>query len=435
MQSEFHQRQCAFGELMLDNSAAIFVAASEKTRSRDTEYRFRQDSDFYYLTGFNEPDAWLVLVKKNNQLSSTLFCRPKDTLAEIWHGRRLGATAAVETLAIQQAFELTELDEQLVALLNHTDNLYFALNEQPSAEAQVHKTLQRLRNGARQGWREPRQIIDGRPQLHELRLFKSEQEIALLRKAAEISVDGHIRAMQACRPGVWEYQVEAEILHEFAMQGARDAAYGTIVGGGDNACILHYTENESQLKGGDLVLIDAGAEFAGYAGDITRTFPVNGKFTSEQAAIYQLVLDAQEAALAALGPGKSIKQANDIVLNIMVSGLVELGIMQGDVTQLIEEQAYKAYYMHGLSHWLGLDVHDVGDYQSADRSRALEPGMVITVEPGLYISESAEVDPKWRGIGVRIEDDIVITAHGIDNLTARAPKTIAEIEALMAHAN
>ena len=367
MQSEFHQRQCAFGELMLDNSAAIFVAASEKTRSRDTEYRFRQDSDFYYLTGFNEPDAWLVLVKKNNQLSSTLFCRPKDTLAEIWHGRRLGATAAVETLAIQQAFELTELDEQLVALLNHTDNLYFALNEQPSAEAQVHKTLQRLRNGARQGWREPRQIIDGRPQLHELRLFKSEQEIALLRKAAEISVDGHIRAMQACRPGVWEYQVEAEILHEFAMQGARDAAYGTIVGGGDNACILHYTENESQLKGGDLVLIDAGAEFAGYAGDITRTFPVNGKFTSEQAAIYQLVLDAQEAALAALGPGKSIKQANDIVLNIMVSGLVELGIMQGDVTQLIEEQAYKAYYMHGLSHWLGLDVHDVGDYQSADR--------------------------------------------------------------------
>ncbi|MCE0558666.1 Xaa-Pro aminopeptidase [Motilimonas sp. E26] len=435
MQSEFHLRQSAFGELMLDNSAAIFVAANEQTRSRDTEYRFRQDSDFYYLTGFNEPDAWLVLVKKDNQLTRTLFCRPKDTLAEIWHGRRLGAEAAINTLAIDQAFELTSLDEQLIELLNQRDSLYFVLNQYPAAEATVQQTLTRLRQGGRQGWREPRQIIDWRPQLHEMRLFKSAAEIELMRKAADISVAGHIRAMKECRVGAWEYQLEAGILHEFAMHGARDAAYSTIVGGGENACILHYTENESQLVDGELVLIDAGAEYAGYAGDITRTFPVNGKFSSEQKAIYQLVLDAQEAALAALGPGKSIKQANDIVLNIMVSGLLELGIMQGEVEQLIEEQAYKAFYMHGLSHWLGLDVHDVGDYQSVDRSRLLAPGMVITVEPGLYISSSADVDPKWHGIGVRIEDDIVITQQGIDNLTAAAPKSIADIEALMAQSN
>lgn len=435
MQSEFHQRQLAFAELMLDNSVAIFTAAHEQTRSRDTEYRFRQDSDFFYLTGFTEPDAWLVIKKHQGQVSSTLFCRPKDELAEIWHGRRLGAKAAVERLAIDQAFELAELGEELPKLLNHSDAVYFVLQQDQAAEQKFHQALTSLRQGSRHGWQAPNQIIDWRSMLHEMRLFKSEQEIELMRKAAQISVDGHIRAIKQCRPGMWEYQLEAEILHEFAMQGARDAAYSTIVGGGDNACILHYTENESQLQDGELVLIDAGAEFAGYAGDITRTFPINGKFSPEQAAIYQLVLDAHEAALAALGPGKSIKQANDIVLQIMVSGLVKLGIMQGDVAELIEQQAYKAFYMHGLSHWLGLDVHDVGDYKSSDRSRPLEPGMVITVEPGLYISKAAEVEPKWQGIGVRIEDDVVITAQGIDNLTTAVPKTIADIEALMAKTN
>lgn len=430
--SEFQQRQQNLASLIKDNSALIVVANQEQTRSRDTEYSFRQHSDFWYLTGFNEPDAWWLMTKRSGQLESVLFCRPKDKLAEIWQGRRLGPEQAVAQLGFSQAFDSNEKLTQLPELLNGLERVYFALGESSQADQTLHTLLETMRAGSRQGIQAPTELIDWRPLVHEMRLFKSAEEIALMREAGRISALGHIRAMQQCQANKIEFQLEADILHEFACHGARFAAYATIVGGGNNACILHYTENDSLLQNGDLVLIDAGAEYQGYAGDITRTFPVNGRFSEPQKQLYQLVLDAQAAALDVLGPGQTIKAANQAAVHVLVSGLVELGILKGDVEQLIEEGAYKAYYMHGLSHWLGLDVHDVGSYQSIERDRELQADMVLTVEPGLYISDDAEVEEKWRGIGIRIEDDILITADGIENLTELAPKSVEEIEALMA---
>ncbi|RJG42117.1 Xaa-Pro aminopeptidase [Motilimonas pumila] len=432
--SEFQHRQQAVASLIKDNSALLVVANQEQTRSRDTEYSYRQHSDFWYLTGFNEPDAWWLLTKRDGQVKSVLFCRAKDPLAEIWQGRRLGPEQAVAQLGFDQAYDVNDKQAKLSELMNGLNSLYFALGEAEHADQEVQQLLAGMRAAARQGVQAPTELIDWRPLVHEMRLFKSSEEIALMREAGRISALGHLRAMEQCQAGQLEFQLEADILHEFARHGARFAAYATIVGGGDNACILHYTENSSPLQNGDLVLIDAGAEYQGYAGDITRTFPVSGRFSEPQRLLYQLVLDAQTAALAILGPGQTIKAANQAAVTVMVSGLVELGILAGDVEKLIEEGAYKAFYMHGLSHWLGLDVHDVGSYQSIERDRELQPDMVLTVEPGLYISQDAEVDEKWRGIGIRIEDDVLITSDGIDNLTELAPKTVAEIEALMAQA-
>ncbi|MBY5993593.1 Xaa-Pro aminopeptidase [Ferrimonas balearica] len=412
-------------------SVLVLCAAEETTRSNDTEYHFRQDSDFFYLTGFNEPDAVLVL-RPGQSPESVIFVRPSDKLAEIWHGRRLGKQKAAETLGLDQAFELAELESELPGLVSGAENLAYLPGHSARGDALVADLLTRLRAGFRQGLSAPAQMQDLRPLLHDLRLFKSEAEVALMAQAARISARAHVRAMQACQPGLYEYQLEAEIRHECAMAGARDMAYNSIVGGGENACILHYTENDAPLKDGDLVLIDAGCEFQGYAADITRTFPVNGQFSEEQKALYQIVLEAEKAAVAMLKPGISIKDANAVALKILVGGLVELGILEGEVDSLIEEEAYKPYYMHGLGHWLGIDVHDVGDYRTPDRGRQLEPGMVITVEPGLYIGPDAEVDPRWRGIGIRIEDDVLITEEGHRNLTVDVPKEIEEIEALMA---
>ncbi|MGL5799450.1 MAG: Xaa-Pro aminopeptidase [Plesiomonas sp.] len=433
IQQVVSRRQALLAQ-MVENSAAIFFAAPERTRSCDSDYPFRQNSDFWYFTTFNEPEAALILIKRDQKTQTILFNRVNDKLAEIWHGRRLGQQPALETLAVDEAFSYDTLEQTLPTLLTGLSALYHAEGEYTYADLAVSRTLAALRNGFRQGLQPINTQYDWRPLVHEMRLFKSEAEIALMRTAAEISARGHCRAMQCARPGLFEYHLEAEIHHEFNRSGARFPAYGTIVGRGDNSCILHYTENESELREGDLVLIDAGAEYQGYAGDITRTFPVSGTFSPEQRALYDIVLRAELAAIEHLIPGNSIKSANDIVINIMVEGLVKLGILHGDIATLITEKAYQPFYMHGLSHWLGLDVHDVGDYQSPARDRILQAGMVITVEPGLYIAPDANVPAQYRGIGIRIEDDLLITAQGNDVLTAGVPKQIDDIEALMASA-
>lgn len=433
-QSEFLRRRQALLAQMAPASAALIFSAPEATRSADSEYPYRQNSDFWYFTGFNEPEAVLVLIKSDDTHNhSVLFNRLRDKTAEIWFGRRLGQEAAPEKLGVDRALAFSEIDEQLYQLLNGLDVVYHAQGEYSYADTILFTALDKLRKGSRQNLTAPASITDWRPIVHEMRLFKSPEEIDVLRRAGEISALAHTRAMQACRPGMFEYQLEGEILHEFNRHGARFASYNTIVGGGENGCILHYTENESELRDGDLVLIDAGCEYRGYAGDITRTFPINGKFTPAQREIYDIVLASLDAALTLFRPGTSIQDVTSDVVRIMITGLVKLGILKGDVEQLMADNAHRAFFMHGLSHWLGLDVHDVGVY-GPDRSRTLEPGMVLTVEPGLYIAPDADVPPQYRGIGIRIEDDILITENGNENLTASVVKKADEIEALMAAA-
>ena len=434
-QLEFLRRRQALLAQMVPGSAALIFAAPEATRSADSEYPYRQNSDFWYFTGFNEPEAVLVLIKSDDTHNhSVLFNRVRDKTAEIWFGRRLGQEAAPEKLGVDRALAFPEIDEHLYQLLNGLDAVYHAQGEYAYADTILFAALDKLRKGSRQNLKAPATLTDWRPIVHEMRLFKSAEEIDVLRRAGEISALAHTRAMQVCRPGMFEYQLEGEIQHEFNRHGARFPSYNTIVGSGENGCILHYTENESELRDGDLVLIDAGCEFHGYAGDITRTFPVNGKFTAPQRAIYDIVLASLYKALALFGPGVSIRDVNEEVVRIMVSGLVELGILQGEVETLIAEEAHRQFFMHGLSHWLGLDVHDVGHYGTPSRDRILEPGMVLTVEPGLYIAPDADVPAEYRGIGIRIEDDILITETGNENLTDSVVKDADAIEALMAAA-
>lgn len=433
-QQEFLRRRQALLAKMAPGSAALIFTAPEVIRNADSEYAYRQSSDFWYFTGFNEPEAVLVLIKSDTSHNhSVLFNRVRDKSAEIWSGRRLGQEAAPQKLGVDRALAFTEIDEQLHLLLNGLDVVYHAQGEYEYADSIVFAALDKLRRGSRQNLAAPATLTDWRPTVHELRLFKSEEEIAVMRRAGEITALAHTRAMQACRPGMFEYQLEGEIHHEFTRHGARYPSYTTIVGGGENGCILHYTENESELRDGDLVLIDAGCEYQSYAGDITRTFPVNGKFSPAQREIYDIVLESLETSLKLYRPGTSMQEVTAEVVRIMVKGLVKLGILKGDVDRLIASNAHRAFFMHGLSHWLGLDVHDVGSY-GQDKSRVLEPGMVITVEPGLYIAPDADVPAQYRGIGIRIEDDIVITKDGNENLTASVVKSADDIEALMAAA-
>lgn len=434
-QQEFLRRRQALLAQMQPGSAALIFAAPEVTRSADSEYPYRQSSDFWYFTGFNEPEALLVLIKSDDTHNhSVLFNRVRDLTAEIWFGRRLGQDAAPEKLGVDRALAFSEINQQLFQLLNGLDTIYHAQGEYAWADDIVFTAMDKLRKGSRQNLVAPSAVVDWRPLVHEMRLFKSEEEIAVMRRAGEISALAHTRAMEKCQPGMFEYQLEGEILHEFTRHGARYPSYNTIVGGGENGCILHYTENESELRDGELVLIDAGCEYKGYAGDITRTFPVNGKFTPAQRAIYDIVLESLETSLKLYRPGTSIQDVTGEVVRIMITGLRDLGILHGDVDQLIAENAHRPYFMHGLSHWLGLDVHDVGVY-GVDRSRVLEPGMVLTVEPGLYIAPDADVPAEYRGIGIRIEDDILITENGNENLTASVVKRADDIEALMAAAH
>ncbi|KAA5965796.1 MULTISPECIES: Xaa-Pro aminopeptidase [Pantoea] len=432
---QFRQRRQALITQMAPGSAALIFAAPEVTRSNDTEYSYRQNSDFWYFTGFNEPQALLVLIKSDEHHNhSVLFNRIRDLTAEVWSGRRLGQEAAPAKLGVDRALPWDDIGEQLHLLLNGLDVVYHAQGEYGYADQLLFSALEKLRRGFRQNLSAPASVTDWRPWVHEMRLFKSAEEIEILRQAGKISALAHTRAMQQCRPGMYEYQLEGEIHHEFSRHGARFPSYNTIVGSGENGCILHYTENESAMRDGDLVLIDAGCEFHGYAGDITRTFPVNGRFTPPQREIYDIVLASLHKALSMFRPGVSIHEVNDEVVHIMITGLVDLGILDGNIDELFEAQAHRPFFMHGLGHWLGLDVHDVGDYGTPSRDRVLEPGMVLTVEPGLYIAPDASVPPQYRGIGVRIEDDIVITATGHENLTDSVVKDPDAIEALMAAA-
>ena len=416
---EFGERRTRVFAQMQPNSALLLFSEIEKRRNNDCTYPFRQDSYFWYLTGFNEPNAALLLLKTEQAEKAIIFLRPRDPLLETWNGRRLGVERAPQQLNVNEAYSIEEFATVLPKILKNLNALYHV--------PEIHTWGDKLVTESAVSFNE---ILDWRPMLSEMRLIKSPNEIRLMQQAGQITALGHIKAMQTTRPNRFEYEIESDILHEFNRHCARFPSYNSIVAGGNNACILHYTENDRPLNDGDLVLIDAGCEFAMYAGDITRTFPVNGKFSQPQREIYELVLKAQKRAIELLVPGNSIKQANDEVIRIKTQGLVDLGILKGDVDTLIEQQAYRQFYMHGLGHWLGLDVHDVGNY-GQDKQRILEIGMVITVEPGIYISEDADVPEQYKGIGVRIEDNLLMTEYGNKILTAAAPKEIADIENLM----
>lgn len=436
--TEFCQRRHQFIVQMPKNSIALISANKEVTRSNDTEYPFCQNKNFYYLTGFNEPDAILALIKNaDGEAQSILFSREKDRLQEVWHGRRVGQVAAVASYHVDLCFSLTEVNEQLLPLIEGKSTVLICLQGQDEFEQQVLSWLANIRKAARTGAKAPKSLVDCSEIIHEMRLHKSHAELDIMRQVNVISGAAHQRAMRKTAAGKFEYQIEAELLHEFANNGARYPAYGSIVAGGDNANILHYTDNDEMLIDGELLLIDAGGELAGYAADITRTFPINGKFNKEQATIYQLVLDSQILAIEAIKPQQTFVELNRLVCDFLTQGLYDLGIIQGDLNTLLAQKACKKYFIHGLGHWLGLDVHDVGDYHANQQRQQCRPftvGMVMTIEPGIYIPlNDTNVDEKWRGIGVRIEDNIAVTESGYENLTINAPKSIADIERVMAN--
>ncbi len=433
VKQEFTRRRKQLMAMMEDNSIAIIPAAPERTRSRDTEYSFRQDSDFYYLSGFVEPESVLVLIPGREHGEYVLFCREKDREKEIWNGHRVGPEGACLQYGADDAFPIDDIDDILPGLIEGRERVYYGMGKDADFDHQVMVWVNTIRAQVRTGAIPPGEFLELDHLLHDMRLYKSAAEGRLMKRAGEISAAAHVRAMKVCKPGVYEYQLEAEIHHEFARNGARFPAYNTIVGGGANGCILHYVENDQVLKKGDLVLIDAGCELEYYAADITRTFPVDGVFNKEQRALYELTLKAQQAAIDAIKPGRHWNEPHEASVEVITAGLVELGLLIGDVTELIEKEAYKEFYMHRIGHWLGIDVHDVGDYRVGGEWRVLEPGMCMTVEPGIYVApDNAGVDAKWRGIGIRIEDDVLITKDGCEVLTSDAPKTVEEIEALMA---
>ena len=439
---EYAARRRRLLEKLGKDAIAVVPSGSLKVRNRDAEYPFRQDSDFHYLTGFNEPEAVAVLVPGRADGEYVLFCRPKDEFAERWSGIRAGIEGAMHWHGADDAHPISDLDKLLPQLLSGRDQVHYDLGANPEFDQRMIQWVNTLRARARSGVRAPHAIVMLDCIVHEMRLFKSAHEIAVMRHAAQTSACAHTRAMQVCKPGLYEYEIEAEFLHEF-RRARMEPAYTTIVGGGGNACILHYIENKDVLRDGDLLLIDAGAEYANYASDITRTFPVKGKFSPEQRALYQLVLDAQKAAIAACKPGNTWDDPHQAAVKVLAQGLLDLGILAGTLAEAMtvpsavagepaQDAPYRQFYMHRTGHWLGLDVHDVGDYKVEDNWRTLQPGMVLTVEPGLYISPAENVDSKWWNIGIRIEDDVLITEDGHDILTRDVIKEVEAIESLMA---
>ena len=441
----FARRRRALLARMGPGSIALLPAASETPRNRDVHHPFRQDSDFYYLTGFPEPEAIAVLAP-GGEHEFLLFCRERDPHMEIWHGRRAGPQGAMERYGVDNAHPIAEIDKLLPPLLENRERVFYAIGYNPEFDRRMMGWLNQVRGKARTGVRAPALFVALEHLLHAMRLRKEPEEIAVMRESARIAAEAHQRAMRACRPGRMEYELEAEILYTFVRHGA-GWAYPSIVGGGDNSCILHYTENNAPLRDGDIVLIDAGAELDGYASDITRSFPVNGRFSGEQRAIYELVLAAQKAAIDQVRPGRHFNEPHDAAVRTLTEGLAALGLLQGDVEELIKAEQHKPFYMHRTGHWLGMDVHDVGDYKTGEDWRIFEPGMVTTIEPGLYIPAGGkildahwarlgvhletELDERWQRIGIRIEDDVLVTDDGHEILTAAAPKEVDEIEALM----
>jgi len=420
-------------QIMGEDAVAILPAALVRMRNRDAEFQYRQDSDFHYITGFDEPEAVAVLVPGREHGEYILFCRENDKKMETWNGLRAGQDGAIEKYAADDSFPINDIDDILPGLLENKEKVYYTMGVRPDFDQMIIKWVNRLREQSRMGIHTPSEFVALDHQLHDMRLYKSAAEVKVMRKAAQISAKAHIRAMQFCKPGIYEYQLEAELLHSFMQQGARFPAYSSIVGGGKNGCILHYVENSETLKSGDLVLIDAGAELECYAADISRSFPVNGKFSKEQRALYDIVLAAQLAAIEQVKPGNHWNDPHEAAITVITQGLIDLGILKGKLKTNIEKETYKDFYMHRTGHWIGMDVHDVGDYKVDDEWRVLEPGMVLTVEPGLYISAGHEkVAKKWHNIGIRIEDDVLVTKDGYDVLSKDVLKAPDEIEALMA---
>jgi len=401
--------------------------APERTRNADSHYDYRWDSGFYYLTGFREPEAVLVMVL-GAKPRSILFCREKNLEREIWDGFRFGPELAREQFGFDEAYPIAELDQRMPELLADQESLHTPVGADPAWDLRVGGWLNAVRAKVRTGVTAPDRIVDIRSAVNDMRLFKDEFELAIMRRAAEISSAAHVRAMRAAAPGKREYEIEAELIHEFCRHGARAPAYGSIVAAGANACVLHYRDNSAELRKGELMLIDAGCELDSYASDITRTFPVGGRFSGPQREIYELVLASQEAAIKAVKPGADFIDYHDAATRVLVQGLVDLKLCKGSVDSVLEDNSYKQFYMHRTGHWLGLDVHDAGDYMQKGKWRKLKPGMVLTVEPGLYIRPADNVPRAFWNIGVRIEDDVLVTAKGRDILTAACPKRVKDVE-------
>jgi len=430
---EMQQRRKELMAQMESNSIALLTAATPRIRNNDAEYLYRQNSDFYYLTGLHEHDAVLALIPGRKHGETVLFCQEKNKEKELWSGVLLGPEAACSELQVDDAFPISDIDDILPGLIEGRERVYYSMGKDHDFDNRVMDWVKVIRGKSKQGAQPPGEFLVLDHLLHELRLTKSSAEIALMEQAAKISADGHRRAMAFCRPGIKEYELEAELLYAFTRGGSRAPAYSSIVAAGDNACILHYNSNAAMIKDGDLVLIDAGCEYEYYASDITRTFPANGKFSPEQKAIYEIVLQAQLAAIDAVRPGAAWDEPHNTSIKIITQGLVKLGLLKGRPSELIKSSAYREFYMHRVGHWIGMDVHDVGDYKIDNKWRLLEPGMVTTIEPGIYIApDNKKVAKKWRGIGVRIEDDVLVTRNGRRMLSTGIPKTVPEIESFMA---
>ena len=429
---EFTRRRRQLMKSMGRDSIAIVPAAPVHLRNNDVEHAYRQDSNFHYLTGFGEPESVAVLVPGRPQGEYLLFVRDRDPARETWDGRRAGPAGARRDFGADDAFPIGDIDEILPGLLENRAKVFYTVGVNREFDQRVVGWVNGLRALAKHGRHAPYEMVALEHVLHEMRLFKSRAEIELMREAARIAARAHVRAMRGCRPGLYEYQIQAEIEYEFRLARA-EPSYLSIVGGGANGCILHYRENESVLRAGELLLIDAGCEYECYASDITRTFPVSGRFSKAQRALYDLVLEANRAAIAAVQPGNHWNQPHETAVQVLTAGLVRLGLLKGKVPALIKSLAYRRFYMHKTGHWLGMDVHDVGDYKIGDAWRLLEPGMVLTIEPGLYIPPGTRgVPPEFRNIGIRIEDDVLVTREGHEVLTDGVPKEAREIEALMA---
>lgn len=432
-QADFKQRRDLLAQQIGSNSIAIIATRAEMYRNRDADYKYRADSSFYYLTGFAEPEAVAVIetFAEGEEYSYSLFCRERNREMEIWNGYRAGIDGAIEIYDADEAYAIDLLDEEIIDKLLNKKRFYYRIGQNAEFDARVSQWIQKADAQQRRGGA-PAEMIQLDRIIDEMRLKKSAQEIELMQIASNISAEAHTRAMQSVKPEMMEYALEAELNYIFGKNGCVPA-YNSIVGGGENACILHYVENNKPLKDGDLVLIDAACEYEFYASDITRTFPVNGKFSPEQKALYNIVLDAQLAAIDATRIGNHYKYPHEVAVKILTQGLVDLGLLSGNVDELVESEAFRQFFMHGTGHWLGMDVHDVGAYKHGEDWRAYEAGMVVTVEPGLYVAPDDEtVDAKWRGIGIRIEDDVLVTENGPLVLTKNVVKTVEEIEQLMA---
>ncbi len=428
MKINYSERRSKLASKVLEDSAIIVSSASVKPRVSDTDYPYRQDSNFYYLSGYEEPES-LLLIRPSKKEKFIIFCRDRDPLREQWDGFRTGQDGAIEYYDADAAYSINSLDQIMPNLLEGIKNIYFSMSAPSNVDLKITYWIEEIRKNTRAGAEPPENLLSLDSILHEMRLIKEDHEMDLMKKAADITTEAHIRAMQAVTPGMFEYQLEAEYLYAFNKNGARSPAYNSIVGGGNNSCILHYVENNAVLNDGDLVLVDAGCEYQYYASDVTRTFPVNGKFSPEQKEIYSIVLEAHKQSMEQAKPGNKWNLMHEKSVEVIVEGLLSIGLLKGSKEEHMEKGTYSKFYMHRIGHWLGMDVHDVGSYKNDGDWRELEEGMVMTIEPGIYVLDNLEdVEDKWKGIGVRIEDNIVVTDSGFEVLTPDVPRTIEDVE-------